>query len=98
MRSTSPAWPNESVRSATHVPGPPSPVDDTRAAALAVLRLAAVLEPDPVAAMAWYCSVPLAVLDGCTASELVRAGRVHAVLGFLRATIAVDRAERRTLQ
>lgn len=75
-----------------------SPVDDARTAALAVLRMAAALEPDPVEAMVWYRSVPLAVLDGLTAAELVKEGRVHAVLAFLRAAIEIDRSERRTLQ
>jgi hypothetical protein len=60
--------------------------------------MAAALEPDPVEAMAWYRSVPIAVLDGLTAAELLRQGRAQAVLGFLRAAIDVDRAERRALQ
>jgi exonuclease I len=64
-------------------------------AALAVLRMAAALEPDPIQAMAWYHGVPIAVLDGLTAAQLVRRGRVHAVLAFLRAAIGIDRAERR---
>jgi hypothetical protein len=64
-------------------------------AALAVLRMAAALEPDPIQAMAWYRGVPIAVLDGLTAAQLVRQGRVHAVLGFLHAAIGIDRAERR---
>jgi hypothetical protein len=73
----------------------PSPADGTIPAALAVLRLAAALEPDPIEAMAWYRCVPIAVLDGLTAAELVRQGRVHAVLAFLRAAIEIDRTERR---
>jgi exonuclease I len=66
-------------------------------AALAVLQMAAALEPDPVEAMSWYRSVPIAVLDGLTAAELVRQDRAHAVLSFLRAAIEIDRSERRAL-
>lgn len=73
----------------------PSPAGIHVPAALPVLRLAAALEPDIVEAMIWYRSVPIAVLDGLTAAELVAQGRATAVLAFLRAAIAVDAAERR---
>ena len=77
----------------------PLPSKDTFISAVrAVLRTAAALEPDPVGAMAWYRSVPIAVLDGLTAAELVNEGRAHAVLAFLRAAIEIDRSEQRTLQ
>jgi hypothetical protein len=72
-------------RAGSHVP-----------AALAILRLAAALEPDAVEAMIWYRSIPIAVLDGFTAAELVAQGRAAAVITFLRACIAVEAAERRT--
>jgi exonuclease I len=67
-------------------------------AALAVLRMATALEPDPVVAMAWYRGVPITVLDGLTAAELVKQGRAHAVLGFLHAAIEIDREEARAPQ
>lgn len=67
-------------------------------AALAVLRMAAALEPDPVEAMAWYRSVPIAVLDGLTAATLVRRGRAPAVLAFLCTAIELDRIEQRAPQ
>jgi hypothetical protein len=67
-------------------------------AALEVLKMAAVLEPDPVEAMAWYRSVPIAVLDGLTAAELVKEGRADAVLTFLHAAIDIDRTGQRTPQ
>lgn len=92
MRSATLVWP---------AAGTPQAVRDQRApasAALAVLRMAAALEPDPMEAMAWYRGVPIAVLDGLTAAELVRQGRAHAVFGFLRAAIEIDRVERQTLQ
>jgi hypothetical protein len=76
----------------------PAPVEGLMSAALAVLQMAAALEPDPVEAMTWYRSVPIAVLDGLTAAALVRQGRAHALLAFLCAAIEIDRAERRTLQ
>ena len=95
MRSTSEVWLATGARPLQHAP---SPVEDARTAALAVLRLAASLEPDPVEAMVWYRTVPLSVLDGLTAAELVKEGRVHAVLTFLRAAIEIDRSEQRTLQ
>ena len=95
MQSTSEVWLATEGRPFQRAP---TPVEDARAAALAVLRLAAALEPDPVEAMAWYRNVPLAVLDGLTAAELVKEGRVHAVLTFQRAAIEIDRSEQRTLQ
>lgn len=75
-----------------------APAEGFMPAALAVLQMAAALEPDPVEAMTWYRSVPIAVLDGLTAATLVRQGRAHAVLAFLCAAIEIDRIERRTLQ
>ena len=77
--------------------GPP-PAHDFISAALSLLPMAAALEPDPVEAMAWYRGMPIAVLDGLTAAELVRQGRANAVLGFLRAAIEIERAERQALQ
>jgi len=97
MRDTTLAGP---ARSAPAAPehadrGTPSRAGDHVSAALAILRLAAALEPDAVEAMIWYRSVPIAVLDGLTAAELVARGRTTAVLTFLRAAIAVEAAERR---
>lgn len=98
MRPTSLIWPAaERLLPAAPDRRDTEPADGTIPAALAVLRMAAALEPDPIAAMAWYRSVPIAVLDGLTAAELVRQGRAHAVLSFLRAAIEIDRAERRVL-
>lgn len=99
MRSASQVWP-ATVKPSPTVPDrrAPVPVDHVISAALAVLRMAASLEPDPVEVMAWYRGVPIAVLDGLTAAELVRQGRSDAVLAFLRTAIEIDRAEHRTLQ
>jgi hypothetical protein len=67
-------------------------------AALAILKMAAMLEPDPIEAMVWYRNVPIAVLDRLTAAELVAQGRAPAVLAFLRAAVEIDQAEKRWLQ
>ncbi|UGB39893.1 hypothetical protein [Frateuria soli] len=98
MRSASVVWLAAKSQPATQQRRAPSTVDDAQRETLAVLRLAAALEPDPVEALAWYRSVPLAVLDGLTAAELVKQGRVHSVLTFLRAAIEIDRSERKALQ
>jgi len=52
---------------------------------LAVLRVAAEIEPDPVEVMEWYRSTPILELGGLSAEQLVALGRVEAVIGFLRA-------------
>lgn len=54
-------------------------------AALAVLRVAAELEPDPVEVVEWYRATPIRELGGLSAEQLVALGRVEAVIGFLRA-------------
>jgi hypothetical protein len=53
--------------------------------ALAVLRVAAEIEPDPAEVMEWYRSTPIRELGGLSAEQLVALGRVEAVIGFLRA-------------
>lgn len=96
MRSTFLMWPV--ARSGPVVQGrrTSAPAEGFMSAALAVLRTASALEPDPLEAMAWYRSVPIAVLDGLTAATLVRQGRAYAVLAFLQAAIESDRTERQT--
>jgi hypothetical protein len=52
-------------------------------AALAVLREAAGLEPDPSAMMIWYRQTPIAELGYLTAEQLVALGRAEMVIAFL---------------
>lgn len=52
-------------------------------AALAVLRVAAEIEPDPVNVMRWYRQTRIAELGYLTAAELVSLGRTEAVIDFL---------------
>lgn len=54
-------------------------------AALAVLRMAAAMEPDPSALMAWYRHTPIAELGYLTAEQLVALGRAEAVIAWLQA-------------
>ncbi|QRP63073.1 hypothetical protein I6J77_13225 [Rhodanobacter sp. FDAARGOS 1247] len=96
MRSTFLMWPAARPRPAVQGRRTPAPAEGFMSPALAVLRMAAALEPDPLEAMAWYRSVPIAVLDGLTAAILVRQGRAYAVLAFLCAAIEIDRTERQT--
>ncbi|MGC1550040.1 MAG: hypothetical protein WA777_16075 [Rhodanobacter sp.] len=51
---------------------------------LAVLRVAAELEPDAEKLMIWYEKVCIAELGQQTASKLVSCGRAEAVIMFLR--------------
>lgn len=51
--------------------------------ALAVLRVALEVEPDPVRVFAWYRHTRIAELGQLTAEQLVLMGRVEAVIGFL---------------
>ncbi len=52
--------------------------------ALAVLRVAAQIEPDPAAVMSWYRRTRIAELGHLTAEQLVSLGRVETVIEFLR--------------
>lgn len=54
-------------------------------AALAVLRVAAEIEPDPADVMRWYRQTRIAELGYLTAAELVSLGRTQAVIDFLSA-------------
>lgn len=53
-------------------------------AALAVLREAANIEPDPLAMKDWYRQAAIAELGYLTAEQLVALGRAAAVISFLR--------------
>lgn len=53
-------------------------------AELAVLRLAAAIEPDAEAMMDWYVQTPIAELGHLTARKLVGLGRADAVIAFLQ--------------
>jgi hypothetical protein len=53
-------------------------------AALAVLRIAAGIEPDPPTMMAWYRQTPIAELGHLTAEQLVALGRTDALIAFLQ--------------
>ncbi|WP_238530867.1 hypothetical protein [Rhodanobacter spathiphylli] len=52
--------------------------------ALAVLRMAAQIEPDPAAVMQWYRHTRITELGYLTAEQLVALGRAEAVITFLR--------------
>ncbi len=52
--------------------------------ALAVLRVAAQIEPDSAAVMMWYRRTRIAELGYLTAEKLVSLGRAEAVIAFLR--------------
>lgn len=52
--------------------------------ALAVLRVAAQIEPDPARAMHWYRHTRIAELGHMVAAELVALGRAEAVIQFLQ--------------
>ncbi|WP_267226186.1 hypothetical protein [Dyella silvae] len=52
--------------------------------ALAVLRIAAEIEPVPCLLLDWYQNDPIDELGGYTAEQLVSMGRGEAVIGFLR--------------
>jgi hypothetical protein len=89
LESTASArWQVEQARHAM-----PCQAESRLSAALAILRMAAALEPDHVEAMVWYRNDPIAVIDGLTAAELVARGRATAVLAFLRAAIEVEAVE-----
>ncbi|KRE86032.1 hypothetical protein ASG75_10895 [Rhodanobacter sp. Soil772] len=60
--------------------------------ALAVLREAVEIEPDPAEVMHWYRATRIAELGHLTAAELVALGRAEAVIAFLR-SIRNDRCE-----
>jgi hypothetical protein len=52
-------------------------------ATLAVLRVAAQIEPDPADVAYWYRQTRIAELGHLTAAELVSLGRAAAVIAFL---------------
>lgn len=56
-------------------------------ATLAVLRVAAAVEPDPSALQAWYLHTPIAELGYLTAAQLIELGRAEAVITFLRSVL-----------
>jgi hypothetical protein len=50
----------------------------------AVLRLASLIEPDPLALASWFYTDPILELGGNTAEMLVRNGQGWSVLCFLQ--------------
>ncbi|MGC1550091.1 MAG: hypothetical protein WA777_16335 [Rhodanobacter sp.] len=60
-------------------------------ASLAVLRVAAELEPDAEKLMTWYEKVCIAELGQQTASKLVSCGRAETVIIFLRSIQSGER-------
>ncbi len=52
--------------------------------ALAVLRVAAEIEPDRAAVMEWYRCTPIRELGDLSAEQLVALGRAEMVIAFLR--------------
>jgi hypothetical protein len=57
-------------------------------AALAVLRVAAQIEPEPESVMDWYCRTRIAELGHLTAEQLVAMGRAPVVIAFLQSVRA----------
>jgi hypothetical protein len=53
--------------------------------AMAVLRIARQIEPNPQALLSWYQHVRITELDALTAEQLVHDGRAGDVVRFLRA-------------
>lgn len=53
-------------------------------ATLAVLRVAAEVEPSPSAAVEWYERTPIREFGDLTAERLVALGRAEMVIAFLR--------------
>lgn len=51
---------------------------------LALLQIAAAIEPNRARAINWYRQVPIAELGHLTAEQLVALGRTDAVIAFLR--------------
>lgn len=60
-------------------------------ATLAVLRVAAAVEPDPSALLTWYLHTPIAELGHLNAAQLIELGRAEAVISFLRSVLEGDR-------
>jgi len=54
-------------------------------AMLAILQLAARIEPDSTAVLEWYRSTPIKTLDGQSAEQLVAGDRGAEVIDFLTA-------------
>ena len=52
-------------------------------AMLAILQLAARIEPDSTKVLEWYRSTPIKTLDGQSAEQLVAMDRAAEVIGFL---------------
>jgi hypothetical protein len=52
--------------------------------ALAVLRVAAEIEPNPAVVMDWYRWTPIRELGNLSAEQLVALGRAEMVIAFLR--------------
>ncbi|WP_232821141.1 hypothetical protein [Dyella sp. C11] len=52
-------------------------------AEMAVLRIAAEIEPTPWRLLDWYQNDCIAELGGMTAQQLVMLGRTEAIIGFL---------------
>jgi|GEM_PF-2369913 len=52
-------------------------------AMLAILQLAARIEPDSTAVLEWYRSTPIKTLDGQSAEQLVAGNRAAEVIDFL---------------
>jgi len=59
-------------------------VFDMPPAALAVLRLAAEVEPEPMAMLEWYRHTPIAEFGELTAEKLVAMDHADRVIAFLR--------------
>ena len=76
-----------------------APVSDSRYStmsgmiptALAVLRVAAEIEPDEAEVVRWYHTTRIAELGYLTAEQLVALGRAPIVIGFLRSVMSGER-------
>lgn len=59
--------------------------------AMAVLRVAARIEPDPAQVLEWYRHTKIAEFGSLTAEQLVTTGRAPAVIHFLQSIHRGDR-------
>lgn len=58
---------------------------------IAILSLAREIEPDALAAMAWYREVPIDELGGRPAQQLFAQGQAQAVIAFLMSIVRGER-------
>lgn len=100
-RHSAPSLPNMIVRAYSHDPrdrvicavggGRYSTLTEIIPAALAVLRVAAEIEPTPARLLDWYQHDAISELGCLTAEQLVSLGRADTVIAFLQSIHDVER-------